>query len=43
LDGVLETVRLKLIEVRPRLEAEIFEGSATPLSNPPPQGGRERG
>jgi very-short-patch-repair endonuclease len=43
LDGVLETVRLKLIELRPRLQDEIFEGGATPLPNPPPQGGRERG
>jgi very-short-patch-repair endonuclease len=39
-DGVLETIRLKLVELRPRLEDEDFEGGATPLPNPPPQGGR---
>ena len=42
LDGVLETVRLKLIALRPPVEAETFDGGATPLPNPPPQGGRER-
>jgi very-short-patch-repair endonuclease len=31
IDGVLETVRLKLIELRPRLQVESFEGGATPL------------
>jgi very-short-patch-repair endonuclease len=41
IDGVLETIRLKLIELRPRLQDDVFEGSATPLPNPPPQGGRE--
>ena len=41
IDGVLETIRLKLIELRPRLEGDAFEGGATPLPNPPPQGGRE--
>jgi very-short-patch-repair endonuclease len=40
LDGVLETVRLKLIALRPPVEAETFDGGATPLPNP--QGGRER-
>jgi len=40
IDGVLETVRLKLIELRPRLQVESFERGATPLPNPP-QGGRE--
>ena len=41
LDGVLETVRLKLIALRPPVEAETFDCGATPLPNPPPQGGRE--
>jgi very-short-patch-repair endonuclease len=40
-NGVLETIRLKLVELRPRLEDEAFEAGATPLPNPPPQGGRE--
>ena len=30
IDGVLETVRLKLIELRPRLQVESFEGGAAP-------------
>jgi very-short-patch-repair endonuclease len=41
IDGVLETIRLKLIELRPCLQDDAFEVSATPLPNPPPQGGRE--
>jgi very-short-patch-repair endonuclease len=40
-DGVLETIRLKLNELRPRLRDESIEVGATPLPNPPPQGGRE--
>ena len=40
-DGVLETIRLKLNELRPRLQDDAFEVCATPLPNPPPQGGRE--
>ena len=40
-DGVLETIRLKLIALRPRFEEDAAERSATPLPNPPPQGGRE--
>ena len=40
LDGVLETIRLKLVHLRPRFDAP-GEGGATPLPNPPPQGGRE--
>jgi len=40
-DGVLETIRLKLLELRPRLYEDVFEGGATPLPGPPPQGGRE--
>ena len=42
LDGVLETVRLKLVALRPPVEAETFDGGATPLPHPPPQAGRER-
>jgi very-short-patch-repair endonuclease len=42
LNGVLETVRLKLIALRPPVEAETFDGGATPLAHSPPQGGRER-
>jgi very-short-patch-repair endonuclease len=38
-EGVLETIRLKLIELRPRLTVETFEDRATPLPNPPPQWG----
>ncbi len=30
IDGALEAIGLKLIELRPRLEAETFEGGATP-------------
>ena len=41
IDGVSETIRLKLTVLRPRLEIETFEGGATPLPNPPPQGRRE--
>ena len=41
IDGVLETIRLKLIELRPRLLEGDFEDGATPLPDPPPQGGRE--
>ena len=41
LDGVLETIRLKVAELRPRIEGQTFEGGATPLPCPPPQGGRE--
>ena len=41
IDGALETIRLKLIELRPRVQDDAFEGGATPLPNPPPQGGRE--
>jgi len=41
LDGVLETIRLKVAELRPRIEGQTFEGGATPLPGPPPQGGRE--
>jgi very-short-patch-repair endonuclease len=41
IDGVLETIRLKLNELRPRLQDKSFEVSATPLPKPPPQGGRE--
>ena len=40
-DGVLETIRLKLAELRPRLEQQTFKSGATPLPGPPPQGGRE--
>jgi very-short-patch-repair endonuclease len=40
-DGVLETIRLKLLGLRPRLYGEAFEGGATPLPGPPPQGRRE--
>ena len=39
LDGVAETIRLKLLEIRPRLTQ--VEDFATPHPNPPPQGGRE--
>ncbi|WP_158818100.1 endonuclease domain-containing protein [Methylocapsa sp. S129] len=39
IDGVLETIRLKLIELRPRLQDDTSEGGASPLPNPPPQGG----
>jgi very-short-patch-repair endonuclease len=42
IEGVLETIRLKLGELRPRLMGDDFEGGATPpLPDPPPQGGRE--
>jgi very-short-patch-repair endonuclease len=41
IEGVLETIRLQLIELKPRPKAETFEDRATPLPNPPPQGGRE--
>ncbi len=41
IDGVLETIRLKLGELRPRLSDDDFEDGATPLPGPPPQGGRE--
>jgi very-short-patch-repair endonuclease len=41
IDGVLETIRLKLIDLRPRLMNGDFADGATPLPNPPPQGGRE--
>jgi very-short-patch-repair endonuclease len=41
IDGVLEAIRLKLNELRPRLQDDAFEVGATPLPNPPPQGGRE--
>ena len=42
IDGVLETIRLKLIELRPRLQDETFEVSATPHPCLPPQGGKEK-
>jgi Protein of unknown function (DUF559) len=42
IDGVLETIRLKLNELRPRLQDDVFEAGATPLPNSPPQGGREQ-
>jgi very-short-patch-repair endonuclease len=41
IEGVQETIRLKLVELRPRLLEGDLEGGATPLPNPPPQGGRE--
>jgi hypothetical protein len=41
IDGVLETIRLKLNELRPRVNEDAFGGGATPLPDPPPQGGRE--
>ena len=41
IDGVLETIRLKLIALRPRFEELAIERGATPLPNPPPQVGRE--
>jgi hypothetical protein len=39
IDGVLETIGLRLIALRPRLDTESFELSPPPF--PPPQGGRE--
>jgi very-short-patch-repair endonuclease len=41
IDGVLETIRLKLIALRPRIAEEAIEDGATPLPDPPPQWGRE--
>ena len=41
LDGVLETIRLRLVELRPRMVGEPFGSGATPLPDPPPRGGRE--
>jgi very-short-patch-repair endonuclease len=41
IEDVLETIRLKLGELRPRLMGDDFEGGATPLPDPPPQGGRD--
>jgi len=49
LDGVLETIRLRLVELRPRMVGEPFGSGATPLPDPPTanasrlsgQGGRE--
>ena len=38
LDGVVETIFLKLQELRPRM----MDVCATPHPNPPPQGGRGR-
>ena len=40
LDGVLETIRLKLLELRPRIDERTFEGGATPVLSRPPQKGR---
>ena len=40
IEGVLETIRLRLVELRPRLQDEIFEVSATPHPGLPPQGGK---
>ncbi len=41
LDGVLETIRTRLMDLRPRLEHSQLELGATPHPDPPPQGGRE--
>jgi very-short-patch-repair endonuclease len=41
IEGVLETIRLKLGELRPRLSGDDFQDGATPHPRPPPQGGRE--
>jgi very-short-patch-repair endonuclease len=38
-DGVLETIRLKLLELRPRLYEDVFEGGATPPPWPSPTRG----
>jgi very-short-patch-repair endonuclease len=40
LDGVLETIRLKLLELRPRIDERTFEGGAMPVLSRPPQEGR---
>ena len=42
LDGVLETIRMRLMELRPRLEAQPIDVRETPHPVPPPQGGRGR-
>jgi very-short-patch-repair endonuclease len=42
LDGVLETVHARLLELRPRIEGCVAQVRTTPHPNPPPQGGRER-
>jgi very-short-patch-repair endonuclease len=44
IEGVLETIRLKLNELRPRLQDDAFEGGAggaPPPPPPPPRGGGE--
>jgi very-short-patch-repair endonuclease len=41
LDGVLETIYLRLRALRPRRDDSAIESSATPHPDPPPQGGRE--
>jgi very-short-patch-repair endonuclease len=42
IEGVLETIRLRLGELRPRLSEDDFQDGATPLPDPPPQGGSVR-
>jgi very-short-patch-repair endonuclease len=41
LDGVLDTIRARLMTLRPRIDDSRPEFGATPHPGPPPQGGRE--